>query len=72
MTHGTQKRPRPLRILRTLWTRILGARRHQMLAPGSVAPDFATLTHENEPLSLSDLRGSYVVLWFYPKADTPG
>lgn len=43
-----------------------------MLAPGSVAPDFATLTHENEPLSLSDLRGSYVVLWFYPKADTPG
>ncbi len=43
-----------------------------MLQIGDSAPDFELLTDENETLKLSDLRGRRVVLFFYPKADTPG
>jgi peroxiredoxin Q/BCP len=42
------------------------------LSAGTVAPDF-TLSDENEtPRRLSDYRGRPVVLYFYPKDDTPG
>ena len=43
-----------------------------MLHVGDPAPDFTTTTHEGTALSLADLRGKKVLLWFYPKADTPG
>ncbi len=43
-----------------------------MLQVGDIAPDFELLTDENKTLKLSDLRGRRVVLFFYPKADTPG
>lgn len=43
-----------------------------MLKPGDDAPDFTVRTHKGEEISLSDYRGSKVVLWFYPKASTPG
>jgi peroxiredoxin Q/BCP len=43
-----------------------------MLEPGSRAPDFDVLDNKGNRVRLSDLRGSKVVLWFYPKADTPG
>jgi len=43
-----------------------------MLAVGDTAPDFTVNTHEGKPLTLSSLRGHKVLLWFYPKADTPG
>ena len=43
-----------------------------MRSAGELAPDFSTTDHEGRPLRLSDLRGKYVVLWFFPKADTPG
>lgn len=43
-----------------------------MLSAGSPAPDFTALTHEGKLLRLSTLRGKKVLLWFYPKADTPG
>jgi thioredoxin-dependent peroxiredoxin len=39
---------------------------------GDSAPDFTVRTHENKRVSLSDLRGQKVLLWFYPEADTPG
>jgi peroxiredoxin Q/BCP len=42
------------------------------LAPGDTAPDFTLPDQHGEPVSLSDLRGKTVVLYFYPKADTPG
>ena len=42
------------------------------LAPGDLAPDFTLETDEGEPLTLSALRGRTVVLYFYPKDDTPG
>ncbi len=43
-----------------------------MLKVGEPAPDFTLQTHEGKRLSLSSLRGKKVLLWFYPKADTPG
>ncbi len=43
-----------------------------MLQVGDIAPDFELLTDQNTSLRLSDLRGRRVVLFFYPKADTPG
>ena len=43
-----------------------------MIEPGSVAPDFAVSDHHGKTVRLSDYRGKSVVLWFYPKADTPG
>lgn len=43
-----------------------------MLKPGDIAPDFTARAHTGEDVSLSQLRGQTVVLWFYPKADTPG
>ena len=43
-----------------------------MLAPGEQAPDFELPDQDGNPVRLSDLRGGKVVLYFYPKADTPG
>ena len=43
-----------------------------MLKPGEQAPDFDLLDHHGRSVKLSDLRGQRVLLWFYPKADTPG
>jgi thioredoxin-dependent peroxiredoxin len=43
-----------------------------MLKPGDVAPDFSAQDHLGRTVALKDLKGKTVVLWFYPKADTPG
>ena len=43
-----------------------------MLKPGETAPDFEALDHKKRTVKLRDMRGKKVVLWFYPKADTPG
>jgi peroxiredoxin Q/BCP len=39
---------------------------------GKEAPDFTLTSDGGEPVTLSDLRGKPVVLYFYPKDDTPG
>jgi thioredoxin-dependent peroxiredoxin len=39
---------------------------------GQTAPDFTLPDQDGNPVTLSDLRGQPVVLYFYPKADTPG
>src|SRR5688500_1230331 len=39
---------------------------------GTTAPDFTLPDQDGTPVTLSDLRGRPVVLYFYPKADTPG
>ncbi len=44
----------------------------KMLRIGDPAPDFTSTTHEGHTLTLASLRGKKVLLWFYPKADTPG
>ena len=43
-----------------------------MIAEGDIAPDFDLPNQDGEQVGLSDLRGKPVVLYFYPKADTPG
>ena len=43
-----------------------------MLAVGDTAPDFTLPTDTGEELTLSSLRGRPVVIYFYPKDDTPG
>jgi peroxiredoxin Q/BCP len=40
--------------------------------PGELAPDFSLPDQAGREVSLSGLRGRTVVLYFYPKADTPG
>jgi len=42
------------------------------LQVGAAAPDFTLNNHEGQPVSLSSYRGKKVVLYFYPKDDTPG
>ena len=43
-----------------------------MLKVGDVAPDFDVTDHRGNRRKLADYRGKKVVLWFFPKADTPG
>jgi len=43
-----------------------------MLAVGDTLPDFTVQDDRGRTVRLSDYRGKNVVLWFYPKADTPG
>jgi peroxiredoxin Q/BCP len=43
-----------------------------MLAEGDAAPDFTLRDDSGATVSLSDLRGRSVVVYFYPKDDTPG
>jgi peroxiredoxin Q/BCP len=47
-------------------------RKPTMLSVGDPAPGFTVQDHTGATRSLSDYRGRTVVLWFYPKADTPG
>lgn len=43
-----------------------------MLKAGDAAPDFSLLADDGSTVTLSGLRGKKVVLYFYPKDDTPG
>lgn len=43
-----------------------------MLAEGTVAPEFTLPDQHGDPVTLSELRGSWVVLWWYVEADTAG
>ncbi len=42
------------------------------LQVGDVAPEFETITDSGETAKLTDFRGKRVILYFYPKDDTPG
>ena len=43
-----------------------------MLQPGTEAPVFSVNDHNGNSINLKDYLGKKIVLWFYPKADTPG
>ncbi len=43
-----------------------------MLEVGSKAPDFTLQNQNGEKVSLSDYRGKNIILYFYPKDNTPG
>jgi thioredoxin-dependent peroxiredoxin len=42
------------------------------LKEGDIAPDFAATTQGGDKMSLADFRGKNVILYFYPRDDTPG
>ena len=42
------------------------------LQAGDLAPQFTLLNQDNQPISLSDVKGKKVLVYFYPKALTPG
>jgi thioredoxin-dependent peroxiredoxin len=44
----------------------------KLLETGQKAPDFSVKDHTGKQVSLSDFSGQHVILWFYPKAATPG
>jgi len=54
----------------------IGAERYRedstVIEEGTPAPDFELTTDRGATVSLSSLRGKPVVLYFYPKDDTPG
>ena len=43
-----------------------------MLQVGVKAPQFTAQVHTGQKIKLSDFTGKYVILWFYPEADTGG
>jgi peroxiredoxin Q/BCP len=43
-----------------------------LLEVGNNAPDFSLQNQNDETITLSGLKGKKVVVWFYPKANTPG
>ncbi len=43
-----------------------------MLNEGDAAPDFAVSDQDGNSRSLKDYAGQNILLWWYPKADTPG
>ena len=61
-----------INLARDLRAYIGVGRRIAMLKSGDLAPSFAVRSHFGTELRLADLAGKHVVLWFYPKADTPG
>jgi len=48
------------------------ARRRPMLEPGDPVPDCVVRAHDGSDVRLADYAGRRIILWFYPKADTPG
>jgi len=43
-----------------------------MLEAGTAAPGFSLPDENGDAVSLADQRGQWVLLWWYPKASTPG
>ncbi len=59
-------------FLSTFFRRLVTQPERPMLTVGSQAPAFEVLDHNGRTVRLSDFAGKRFVLWFYPKADTPG
>jgi peroxiredoxin Q/BCP len=59
-------------IIIFLIPRLFSGSRAAVPAPGSTAPEFTLLSQEGISVSLKDYRGKWVVLYFYPKDQTPG
>ena len=61
----------PLPVLRTFFKRLFMSN-PDLLSVGDPAPDFECSAHTGETVRLSDFSGQRLILWYFPKADTPG
>ncbi len=61
-----------MKLLKHIFGELFRKGRRPMLKAGEAAPDFDLLDHLGRRVRLGELRGRRIVLWFYPKADTPG
>ena len=43
-----------------------------LIEAGGAAPAFSMVNQDGAPVKLDDFAGRYVLLWWYPKASTPG
>ena len=59
-------------LLRTFLGRLMSSKPAMKLSVGDAAPAFEVRDHEGRTVSSSELAGRRYVLWFYPKAATPG
>ena len=65
-------------MLKRLWMSVFlmcavpAAAAESLPTPGSEAPDFALMDQNGREVTLASLRGRWIVLYFYPKNDTPG
>jgi peroxiredoxin Q/BCP len=59
-------------IIIFLVPRLISGSRAAAPTPGSLAPDFSLPSQQGTPVSLKDFRGNWIVLYFYPKDQTPG
>ena len=59
-------------IIIFLVPRLISGSRAAAPTPGSIAPDFSLPSQQGAPVSLKDYRGNWIVLYFYPKDQTPG
>jgi len=59
-------------IISILVPRLISESRSVVPSPGSAAPDFTLPSQQGAPVSLKDYRGTWIVLYFYPKDQTPG
>ena len=58
-----------------LWSSLLvliGCKTAATVHPGDPLPAFRAMAHDGSTVTPETLRGRWGVLWFYPKADTPG
>jgi peroxiredoxin len=61
-----------LKLARHAATQLFDRRTPVLPEIGDKAPEFTVQAHDGSTVRLADYRGKQVVLWFYPKADTPG
>jgi peroxiredoxin Q/BCP len=61
-----------LRVLMMGWMFWTAGVQAASVAPGEAAPDFELLDQNGRVQQLADYRGQWIVLYFYPKNDTPG
>jgi peroxiredoxin Q/BCP len=59
-------------IIIFLVPRLISGSRAAAPTPGSIAPDFSLPSQQGPAVSLQDYRGNWIVLYFYPKDQTPG
>jgi len=52
--------------------RLFSGSREAVPSTGSTAPDFTLFSQDGTSVSLQDYRGKWIVLYFYPKDQTPG